>query len=488
MVEKNGHSYEFETFRLDGQNPGLWRGDALVPVPPKVLETLLLLVEKRGDIVSREELLEKVWKKTFVEEGNINYTISLLRKTLGGKNMIQTVPRRGYRFMPPVKEISSNGDEIPHPREIVLPIKPLKKRPFRWVLFSILAAGFLILTGLAFWRPSDKTGPPSSTSSTQKVEAMQAYTRGKLILEKRGAEDREQRAIDEFQNAARLDPTFAPAYAGIAEVYSAMAVKSPHPKSAEFYAKAKSSVERSLVLDENLAEGWLIRGWLKRQADWDWAGAEHDLRRAIELNPQNPTAHRRLGQLLSSLGKLDEALAEVNTAYQLDPVADYVVGARFPVLEARREYDQALKESEEFYRENKANSSAVRAYGTFLYHTGNFQKTIELGEEAIAKNPSPNAFAWLSLLSASYHRTGQPDKADAALRELEKLAQTETKALYSLALNYAELGRTDEAISVLRKCVELHEERIVWIKVEPRFANLRNNEGFQEIIKKIYPE
>ena len=80
MSDKIKHFYEFEDFRLDANNPSLWRGDGLISMSPKALETLILLVKKKGEIVSREELIETVWKDTFVEEGNINYTISLLRK------------------------------------------------------------------------------------------------------------------------------------------------------------------------------------------------------------------------------------------------------------------------------------------------------------------------------------------------------------------------------------------------------------------------
>lgn len=93
MTDRPKHFYEFEEFRLDAANPSLWRGGKLVSIPPKALETLIVLVEKRGEIVSRDDLMDTVWKDTFVEEGNINYTVSLLRKTLGKKEYIQTVTR-----------------------------------------------------------------------------------------------------------------------------------------------------------------------------------------------------------------------------------------------------------------------------------------------------------------------------------------------------------------------------------------------------------
>ena len=94
-------------------------------------------------------------------------------------------------------------------------------------------------------------------------------------------------------------------------------------------------------------------------------------------------------------------------------------------------------------------------------------------------------FAWLSLVSTSYLRTNQPDQAEIALRQLEELAQTDTKALYSSAMNYAELNRIDDAITALQKSFELREERMAWINVEPRFANMRTDARFLELVQKM---
>ena len=106
------HFYEFDEFRLDAETPSLWRDGKLVPIFPKALEILVLLVGRNGAIVSREELLETVWHNTFVEESNITYTVSLLRKTLDEhdkKHFIQTIPKRGYRFAADVREVTENG-------------------------------------------------------------------------------------------------------------------------------------------------------------------------------------------------------------------------------------------------------------------------------------------------------------------------------------------------------------------------------------------
>lgn len=132
MASKNGRFYQFRDFRLDTQNRALWLEDRLVPLPPKALELLILLVSRHSAVVSREELLEEVWRDTFVEEGNINYTVSLLRKTLGEHDrgqaqFIQTVPKRGYRFVADVRELPlAAGDkpEAPPPPSPEIPAPP----------------------------------------------------------------------------------------------------------------------------------------------------------------------------------------------------------------------------------------------------------------------------------------------------------------------------------------------------------------------------
>src|SRR5690349_9964689 len=165
MSDKNGHRYEFGDFRLESETPSLWRDESLVPLPPKALEMLLLLVRRRDMIVSREELLNTIWHNTFVEEGNINYTVSLLRKTLDKDDkgrFIQTVPKRGYRFVADVLEVSANGhaETAVQPLEAAIPTKQQKPRT-PWHLIGIVLLGVLFVSGFVIWRSLDKSKKPS---------------------------------------------------------------------------------------------------------------------------------------------------------------------------------------------------------------------------------------------------------------------------------------------------------------------------------------
>lgn len=625
MSSKNGHRYEFGEFRLESENPSLWRDERLVSLPPKALEMLLLLVRRRDSIVSREELLSTVWPDTFVEEGNINYTVSLLRKTLDKDDkgrFIQTVPKRGYRFVADVLEVSANGHAEDVNVEVAIPVDPPKPK-IRWHFIGIVLIGVLFLTGFVIWRKLDdgkKTAVsnrnirtvavlPIKTSAehegsrslslgltdslisrlgslnrfsvrplssvrgyaeadqdplkfgqtlnvdvilegtlqqvddrlrvnvrlwdlrdgaqlwqgsfdsteadffnlqdevatgvtgwlvselqekdrelltrrhTSNPEAFRAYVRGRAILDAKNP-DNFEKAIDEFQKAVALDPTFALAYAGLADASTRRGFNTSGAGQEEFYATSKALAQKALALDPETPEAYAALGTVKRIYDWDWAGAEGEFRRAIALNPNYERAHLGYALLLSCLGRSDEALAEIKRAMEIDPLSQDVKSGYLTVLEGRGEYAEALAQAQKNVSFNKEYRRGLRGVATFLFHLGDYARVIEISEqELLAKNSQ--TFAWLSLLVTSHHRLGQIEKRDERLKQLEALAQTDTKALYALAENYAELGRTDEALAALEKCIAVREERMMWLKVEPRLAQLKGNARFAEILRRM---
>ncbi len=625
MSNKIKHFYEFGEFRLDAENPSLWRGNQLVMISPKALETLILLVERKGEIVSRDELLEKIWKDTFVEEGNINYTVSLLRKTLGEKKLIQTVARHGYRFVADVKETNGKS-ETDTTQDIqvseISPEKTVQKKPSRWHLVAIaLLSLFLVSSFAVWWRVNDKPIPLSERSIktvailplrninedernnalslgltdslisrfgslnrfivrpldavenypksgkdalrfgeelkcdavlegtfqsvqnrlrvnvrlmdvrdgaqlwtanfdesesdifklqdkisnqvansltqnlttqeaqilskkyTENPEAFRAYIRGRAMLDQR-ISGKFELTVNEFQKAVALDPTFALAYTGLADTFSRQGNNLTGGDASEVFKKAEFYALKALELDADSADVYVSLGRIKQIRYWDWTGAENDFTRAINLNPNHAGAHLYNAQMLSFLGRCDESLDELNKAADINPISTVIMNAHFSILESCGKYDEALKFTEESIKLNTGNRNTSRALGTILFHKGEYAKVIEMGEQILAKDGEPK-FAWLALLSTAYRRTNQIEKSEIALRQLEELSQRDTKALYSLAMNYTELNRIDEAISALQKCFEMREERMLWINVEPRFANLRTDARFQELLQKM---
>lgn len=605
--------FAFGDFRLDPASLSLWRNGELVGTPPKAVETLVQLVSARGEIVSRETLLNTVWKDTFVEEGNINYTISLLRKTLEDRDVIQTVPRRGYRFTSEVREVITNGSKAQ--AEIV------SARSHRWVFISVLTVCVLLLTSFmwfAKWpivpsserairsvavlplknlsspnadddlfsvgiadllisrlgslnrfavRPIDAVVPFGRSADdplafgarlhadavftgtfhrendrvfvnarlldvrdgaqiwagqfdeaetdvfqlqekiateitrsvskdlgendkrmlakrgTENPEAHRAYIRGRAIFDQK-IPNKFERAAAEFQAAITLDPTYSLAYAGMADALSRQGNDATGAEATAFYSKSRVYAQRALELDPESPEAYVAAARIKRLADWDWTGAEQDFQRALSLNPNNADAYLFYGQMLGFLGRFDEAISKVDQASSINPISATARGAKLAILESKGDFFQALRLADEYREESRDNPNAIRAAATFRLHTGDFSGVIEIGEAALAKNIGPE-FAWCSLLAAAYLRAGHPDKAAAMISRLEKLAATDTKALYSLAVNYGELGRADEAIAALEKCFSMHEERMVWLNVEPRFTPLRSDPRFADLVRRM---
>ena len=488
MSEKNGHRYEFGDFRLESERPSLWRDNSLVSLPPKAVEVLLVLVRRRDVIVSRDELLNTVWRDTFVEEGNINYTVSLLRKTLDKDDkgrFIQTVPKRGYRFVADVVEVSANG-HTENAVEAAIPTEQTRAK-IPWHLLGVVLLVVLLIIGFVAWRSWDKGKTLSTTNGTRhqtdNPEALRAYVRGRAILDAQNP-DNFEKAIDEFQRAVALDPTFALAYAGLADASTRRGFNKSGSSANEFYATSKALAQKAIELDPEVPEAYAALGTVKRIYEWDWAGAEGDFRRAIELNPNYAPAHLGYALLLSSLGRGDEALVKIKRAMEIDPLSQDVKSGYLTILEGRGEYVEALTQAQENVTFNKEYRRGMRGVATFLFHLGQYPRVMEIAEQELTAKNSQE-FVWLSLLVTSHHRYGQTAKRDERLKQLEALAQTDTKALYALAENYAELGRTDEAIAALEKCIAVREERMMWVKVEPRLAQLRGNARFDEILRRM---
>jgi len=177
MGQQDNHSYEFGRFRLKVAERVLLREGELVPLTPKVFDILITLVEHGGQVVSKDDLMKRVWPNTFVEEGNLTQNISLLRKALGetpgGAQFIETVPRRGYRFVADTIESSGNGNNgltMPAPEEVVpvsIPNTAGQTAGFKRTPIFALVAGLVVVSiiGVVYFTSWGKSGNPSAIQS-----------------------------------------------------------------------------------------------------------------------------------------------------------------------------------------------------------------------------------------------------------------------------------------------------------------------------------
>jgi DNA-binding winged helix-turn-helix (wHTH) protein/TolB-like protein/Tfp pilus assembly protein PilF len=628
MVVPSAAVYEFGEFRLDTGKQRLLRGDQMVALTPRAVETLRVLIEHRGELVERDALLAAVWRDVVVEDGNLTVTVSMIRKALGDdpndRRFIETVPRLGYKFVadvrvveagraevPPVPEPGPVPDPVALPRPkamapnlavaavliagvaiayalpwfskaeagaatirsiAVMPLTPLSGVPedaalglgFADALMTSLAGegdvrvrstrgvnpegdgvqapadlgraldvdavlngtlqranGWLRATlrlirtsdGSQVWTDSfdereteifklqdtmasqtakslkwslANDGRPRANRYTNNRDAYHAYLLGRMFFDKRQADDYEK-AIAEFERAIVLDPSYALALTGLADVYALQANVRTGAERDALYEQSRSMAIRALKLDEALAEAHTSLGWVKRVRDWDWSGSEAEFKRALELNPSDVNAHQWYAMLLTTLGRTEEAIRQIEAARDLAPLSSIVLQNYFTIRQHRRETAPLVALSNQIARLSDAEGIATRFQVMAHGRAGDYGKVIEMGDLYRSQNPGQPIPGFLATeLAIAYNKTHAESKAKEMLTHLEEQSRTDSHALYRLASLHAEFGRRDQAIALLEKCFSAHDDRMVWLKVEPRFDSLREDERFKALLRRMH--
>jgi len=316
-------------------------------------------------------------------------------------------------------------------------------------------------------------------------EAYQHYLLGRHHWNKRTPEGFEK-AAGHFQQAIDLDPTYALAYAGLADVYALQPSWGLAPPS-EAHPRARAVALKSLDLDANLAEATATLGLVKFEYDRDWEGAKQDLRRALELNPSYATAHLWNGQLLTMSGSHEEAFAEVNLAASLDPLAPNTSRWVGQDLFYARRYDQAVRQLQK----------TVEMYPEFLPPSVQLGKAYaQLGryEEALAEagkgKQLPEFDPFYGTIGWIYARAGRKAEAQSLLRRLQELSRQRYIDPTSIATIYIGLGQKEEALTWLERAYEQRGSYLIlYLKVDPVWDPLRDDPRFQALLRRMnFPE
>ncbi len=317
--------------------------------------------------------------------------------------------------------------------------------------------------------------------STENVEAYRFYLQGRYhALKLTPPEIR--KGIKFYQQAVDTDPLYALAFAGMAQAYTSLPITSDVPPN-EAFPQAKAAAQKALEIDENLAEARIVLGVVEFWFEWDWRGGEAELKKAIAISPNNADAHRFYSVLLTVLGRYDEALSEMETARQLDPLSLV---------------SNALKGQSLFYAGRDAE--AVDQLNKTLEIEPNFwiahiilarvyirQKRFD---EAFAEAKKAGEFSGgnseaVSLAGYAMAKAERRDEALAMLEELNSRANQRYVPSYNVAMIYNGLGEREEALNQLEKAFKERDARMMLLKVEPKWNNLRSEPRFVEIIKRM---
>src|SRR5208282_4695860 len=304
-------------------------------------------------------------------------------------------------------------------------------------------------------------------------EALDAYLKGLYYL-RLVTDDNVAKAIAQFEEAIKLDPNFASAYAWLALAYQVAADNEGVYTPAEMMPKEKAAVERAIRLDDNSADAHVAFGEFKMAFEHDWVGSEREFRRAIELNPNSAGAHDQLGALLAYQGRLDEALVENQRAQALDPLNFWVLFDTVQTLTWQGEYEAAT---------HLASTVDIPfMLGWIDLQAGKITDAIPLLQKANAEQASPLAAADLGY---AYGASGDRIHAMAMIEELNKHSPRGHAQPYLLAIVYLGMGDHARALDGLEKAYAEHSTLLNLLKMDRIFDPLRSEPRFIALMKEL---
>ena len=316
--------------------------------------------------------------------------------------------------------------------------------------------------------------------ATEDTEAYQMYLQGRYYWNKRTLEGVQQ-SIDFFQQAIQKDSKYALAYAGQADAYALLGDLNVLP-AREVTPKVKAAASKALELDDTLGEAHTSLAFAKFH-EWDWAGAEKEFKRAIELNSGYPTAHAWYGEYLMALGRFDEALAEMNRANELNPLSPAInlaLGYRFFYA---RQFTEAIEQCQKTLAMDgvflPAHVYLGRAYlqkASYPEAIAEFRKALQLSDG------DTNELAALGLGLAVSRQGAEARKILDQLKERSQ--QTYVQPMW-LAVIYIALGDQDQGFDWIQKAYDDRSAWLVYLKVDPLFDNVRQDARFTDLLRRV---
>lgn len=451
--------YRFGPFELDIDQKILKRGEILVALPPKAVETLIVLIEHSGKVVDKKALFQLIWPDSFVAESSLMKNISLLRKVLDenstGESAIQTVSKRGYRF---VLDLDSRNQAEQHNRRL-------------W-LFPALAMFLLALMIPILLR---------NRSTAALTSADREYLIGRYLWGKLNRQEMEK-ARERFERAVELDPTSALAHAGLADTYVMMTTLGLGRHDANL-PRARAAAEKAIALNGHLAPPHVSLGYVRVLADFNWREGEKEFRRAIALDPRLASAHHGYACLLAHCGRLDEARVEIRRAQAIDPVSPLIGVAAARIEYYDRRYRQATEILKEVLEREPSFSQAHYYLAMSLGELGQPEEALHhLHQARVHSSLTATEEAWLKSL------TGDRQESQTLLAERQNLVASGRAGSDILLLPAVDSRDFDLAFSSLEQMIRARRIELVSLRVNPRFEPLRSDPRFTALVRQLWPD
>jgi tetratricopeptide (TPR) repeat protein len=318
-------------------------------------------------------------------------------------------------------------------------------------------------------------------STTVNPEAYQAYLKGRYFWNKRTG-DGLKKAIEYFSHAIEAAPTYAAAYAALADAYALSGdwkygVLSPR----EAFIQAEAAATKALALDESLGEAHASLAFALDLYAWNWASAEIEYKRAIELNPGYPTAHQWYSWHLMMMGRNREGIRELRKAESLDPLSLIISADIADAFCVSHLYDEAVEQS-------KKALEMDPNFAVGHYELGQALEQMHMHDEAIVEfkraiELSGHSGAFDSNLGYAYAVSGRKEEAIKIVNDLKAGHDQNPSADADIALIYVGLGDPDQAMISLNKAYEARFKASILLR--PAFDPLRSDTRFQDLLRRI---
>lgn len=568
----------FGVFEFDLRSRELRKQGRKIRLEGQPVQVLIQLLARPGELVSREELQKELWPSdTFVNfEQSLNAAVKRLRQALGddpgNARFVETLARRGYRFIAPVGMAPEAG--LPPSDAPAGAVESLAVLPFanttadpetEYLADGITESIINLLSGLpgirvmarsTVFRYKDKPIDPRSVGRklnvhaillgrvlqrgdslvvgaelvdvqngwqlwgeqynrklsdifaveeeisreiseklrprlagedrtrlakryTQNTEAYQDYLKGRYHWNQM-SEEGLQKSIEYFAGAIQRDPNYALAHAGLSDSFGLLGFFGLTPPAVAM-PKAKECALRAIELDDNLAEAHAALAGVLKVHDWEWAAAEREYKRALELNPSYATAHRMYASYLTAMGRPHEAINEIRLAQELDPLSLVISMEISWNSYMAREYDRAAEEALRTLDLQPQFAPAQHVLGLAHAQKGRFEESMAALEQA--REASAGNAALLGALGHVLAKSGRTEEARAILDELTEASRQQFVSSYWPAMIHAGLGETSAALAWLEKGCEQHDVWLVWLGTDPRLDGLRNEPRFTNLLR-----
>ena len=513
----------FGLFEADLRQRSLTKGGVRVRIQEQPFQILSLLIERHGEIVTREELQQKLWPAdTYVAfDDGLNTAVKKLRVALGDSSdnprFIETIPRRGYRFLVPIsfaepflpQQTSSEsadsatdgtgstvrpaqtGLERPHHLDSPEGQSPRVRRSRLAVV--LIAAGIVLASAIVIWRRgsivrafsgsvSSGTGLTSQADATglPNPRAREEYLQARNYWAQRTAEAL-TKAVDHYKAAIEFDPHYAEAYAGLANCYVVMPLLSAVPAD-DAYSKARQAADKAVALGDSVAQAHLAAAEVRLYLDWNFPVAEKEFRRAVELDPGDPQAHQWYAEFLSLMSRHQEAVAQIQSALRLDPSSMIIHHQAGQIFRTARMYTEAL---EEFRRALMIQPNFGPSYAAMalVYRVqGRYLESVEALERANGYwDPGGTAVKDLQLVADAYRTGGK----EAFLRAELVFHDGHPGPDYDAAKLFGLLGEREKTLHWLQQSLASRRPEILNLRNDPEFDSFRADPEFEDIVKHV---